>query len=257
MLNDPGIHHFSFFPEVIVSTFYHLGLIYIHLSATQDQLKVKKLTSKLISAIADANSGKRYGSGWVPSLGRALEEVQARSSRRNFIFGVLIVTVIGFCPPPPEYSDDACPCPKPVPSPVERPPRQSEDIVYPDGTYFPWCYPPHCPSVCDPPYCYPCKAPHCDTKCVPPNCYPPCKKPCVLPPTCWPPHCPNPCKPPKCIAAVERTARCVQPYCPPPRTCVRPYCPKMLSPRTRRGQNTKKRTARCPMQDIIDSLHFF
>ncbi|KAI8037168.1 hypothetical protein M5D96_009915 [Drosophila gunungcola] len=76
-------------------------MVGVQLSSSQDHLKLKKLTSDLISAIAEANSGKKYGSQWVPSLGKALEEVYTTSSRRCFLFRSLTKKVETLCPKPP------------------------------------------------------------------------------------------------------------------------------------------------------------
>ncbi|EDX06001.1 GD10474 [Drosophila simulans] len=50
-------------------------------SWTLDYLKLKKLTADLVNAIAEANSGRKYGTEWVPSLGQALEEKWSFSAR--------------------------------------------------------------------------------------------------------------------------------------------------------------------------------
>ncbi|XP_052841449.1 uncharacterized protein LOC128255752 [Drosophila gunungcola] len=245
-------------------------LVGVQLSSSQDHLKLKKLTSDLISAIAEANSGKKYGSQWVPSLGKALEEVYTTSSRRCFLFRSLTKKVETLCPKPPTYLPSCYPCAKPKPKPKPKPPPPSRakgpefhppphpsyELVYPDGTYFPWCYMPFCPTICQPPYCYPCILPNCDPKCVPPWCYPPCKPPaCQLPPTCWQPFCPDPCVFPRCIPGNSEksvTPSCVAPYCPPPIDCSPPYCPKMIKPVTNKNVNIiSLRTGMCPMRDIL------
>ncbi|XP_037714164.1 leucine-rich repeat extensin-like protein 3 [Drosophila subpulchrella] len=245
------------------------------LNRSQDILKLKKLTSDLVNAIAEANSGKKYGTEWVPALGRTLEEVHRTSSRRCFMFKLLVKKVENFCPKPPTYFPTCYPScnpppppppapppppppppPSPSPSPgpgkeFVAPPHPSFELVYPDGTYFPWCYMPFCPTICQRPYCYPCMLPDCDPNCVPPMCYPPCTYPgCELPPTCWPPYCPEPCVHPKCIAGDSFGAMrsCVPPYCPPPMNCHEPYCPRVYRPVSGR---TFIRTGLCPMRDIV------
>ncbi|XP_043641320.1 leucine-rich repeat extensin-like protein 3 isoform X1 [Drosophila teissieri] len=246
-------------------------LLWAQLCRTQDHLKLKKLTSDLVNAIAEANSGRKYGAEWVPSLGQALEEVHITSSRRCFLFDILAHKVNKLCPKPPEYyPPPSYTRPKPPPPPPKPPPPPpspsevtsttasfqppvhiSDGLEYPDGSYFPWCYMPYCPTICHPPYCYPCRSPHCDPKCVPPDCYPPCKEPgCRLPPTCWPPYCPSPCTSPKCIPGnIEgRMASCVPPYCPPPMNCQKPYCPKIYKPVAARSLF---KFGACPMRDIV------
>ncbi|XP_033153173.1 extensin [Drosophila mauritiana] len=251
-------------------------------SWTQDHLKLKKLTADLVNAIAEANSGRKYGTEWVPSLGQALEEVHITSSRRCFLFKILAKKVELLCPRPPPYRPPSRPKRRPSPTPPPPPPPPpppttpsiplkalsttttttttedpfmppsalSDGLEYPDGSYFPWCYMPHCPTICQPPYCYPCRSPHCDPKCVPPDCYPPCKEPgCTLPPTCWPPYCPSPCTSPLCIPGnLGRMASCLPPYCPPPMNCQKPYCPKIYKPPQARSI---LRFGACPLRDIV------
>ncbi|XP_017049683.1 leucine-rich repeat extensin-like protein 3 [Drosophila ficusphila] len=232
-----------------------------------DHAKLKRLTSDLVNAIAEANSGKKYGTEWVSGLGQALEEVQRTSSQRCFMLGILIKKVTKLCPAPPSYLPDCYPScyspskpppPPPPPPPatpppptgsgIIAPPHPSYDLQYPDGSYFPWCYMPFCPTICTAPFCYPCVAPHCDPSCVPPSCYPPCNPPhCEHAPTCWHPYCPKDCKAPKCVPGNEvATQSCVPPYCPPPINCQKPYCPRIYRPvaRTLMGH--------CPMHDIAN-----
>nr|XP_017002007.2 extensin [Drosophila takahashii] len=249
----------------LLRLFLLICLLCAPLIRSQDHLKLKKLTSDLVSAIAEANSGRKYGADWVPILGKTLEEVHATSSRRCFIFKILAKKVEAFCPKPPIYHPPCYPSCKPPPRPpppppapppspgtgIVAPPHPSFELVYPDGSYFPWCYMPFCPTICKRPYCYPCKQPDCDPNCVPPTCYPPCKEPaCVLPPTCWPPYCPDPCTAPQCIPGKEMgfMRSCLPPYCPPPMNCELPYCPKIYKPRSAR---TLFRTGLCPMRDIV------
>ncbi|XP_039483473.1 WASH complex subunit 3 isoform X3 [Drosophila santomea] len=100
-------------------------LLWAQLCRTQDHLKLKKLTADLVNAIAEANSGKKYGAEWVPSLGQALEEVHITSSRRCFLFDILAHKVQKLCPKPPQYYPPPSsnrPKPKPPPRPPPPPP---------------------------------------------------------------------------------------------------------------------------------------
>ncbi|XP_017049684.1 keratin-associated protein 9-1-like [Drosophila ficusphila] len=229
-------------------------VLFVQANKLTDHQKLKKLTSNLVNAIAEANTGKKYGSKWVPPLGKALEEVHKISSRRCFMLQYLVEKVVGLCPIQPVYKPACYPNCAPNPEAKVPPPGiVSPGFInaYPDGSYFPWCYPPGCPSLCNPPYCYPCVAPFCNPQCLPPRCNPPCKPPyCSLPPNCWHPNCPQKCEAPHCIPGnVEDTSTCVPPYCPPPIDCQPPYCPTLFKP-TSRTVNM----GQCPMRDLASGV---
>ncbi|KAH8267142.1 hypothetical protein KR018_010829, partial [Drosophila ironensis] len=252
-----------------------------------DHAKLKALTQELITAISEASSGKKYGNAWVPPFAFALEEVYRSATRRCFHFSLSISIVFNFCPRPPQYQPypnrkpgnresqgppgDPGPAGNPGgntrPPPYYPPPYYpfppgypkppldvSFELAYPDGSYFPWCYPPECPTNCHPPDCYICALPNCDPTCVPPVCFPPCQPPfCLRAPTCYPPWCPKPCVLP-CVEGKNEGSNepnCVPPYCPPPRTCTSPYCPKLHRTKTK----AQGGSGVCPLRDIGNKIN--
>ncbi|KAH8267144.1 hypothetical protein KR018_010831, partial [Drosophila ironensis] len=251
---------------------------------TSDHAKLKQLHLEVLTAISEATAGTKYGSAWVPDLGKVLVAIHHHHVSGCINFSELLEAIKNSCPKPAQYYPEtpAKPTAKPTPHPwafpysfpwwlnpptttattaattaEPPPPRDPEealnieyDLTYPDNSYFPWCYPPDCPPICHEPYCYHCVEPHCDPECKPPHCYPPCKLPhCQRAPTCWPPYCPVPCKLPCVAGIVDKTkGSCVPPFCPLPGTCTRPFCPKL----SRAKQKGRYRSGgACPMRDIV------
>ncbi|XP_032306771.1 uncharacterized protein LOC26514949 isoform X2 [Drosophila ananassae] len=77
--------------------------LWVKVSTANDALKLKKLNEDLIKAIAEANAGTKYGVGWVPNLGKALEEVHTTSSKRCFILLALVGLLLSENCPSPAY----------------------------------------------------------------------------------------------------------------------------------------------------------